>query len=73
MTEAVEIFKNDDLVSKPGNSFNYTTNGYTLLGLCLEKAANERFERLATKIFDELQMHNTHLDKNEPLIKGRAK
>lgn len=72
--EAVGMFKNDDLVAKPGTKFVYTTHGFTLLGLCLEKAAGgEKFDRLASKLFNELGMHGTKLDTNQPLISNRAK
>lgn len=73
MEEAVEMFKNDELVAKPGTEFIYTTHGFTLLGLCLEKASGVKFDRLATKLFKELEMNNTFLDRNEPLIPNRAK
>ncbi|KAI6192120.1 Beta-lactamase domain-containing protein [Aphelenchoides bicaudatus] len=71
--DAVNMFKADDLLFKPGAKFSYTTHGYTLLGWCLEKASGETFDRLAFKLFNELGMHNTCVDQNEPITPNRAK
>lgn len=71
--DAVAMFEKDGLIAKPGTKFHYTTHGFTLLGLCLEKASGEKFDRLAMKIFNELQMSNTQLDNNEPVIANRSK
>jgi CubicO group peptidase (beta-lactamase class C family) len=71
--EAVGLFKNDDLVEKPGTKTSYTTHGFSLIALCLEKASGETYDRLAAKLFHELGMHNTRLDRNEPVTPHRAR
>lgn len=73
VSEALEIFKNDELVAEPGSKFHYTTHGFTLLSAVLEKAAGESYVSQITSLFKELGMNHSYLDFNHTLISGRAR
>uniref|UniRef100_A0A915D4Z2 Beta-lactamase-related domain-containing protein n=1 Tax=Ditylenchus dipsaci TaxID=166011 RepID=A0A915D4Z2_9BILA len=73
VTDALDIFKEDDLLSKPGEKFNYTTHGFTLLSAVLEKCANKNFELLLTEMLHELGMRNTSVDTKQNIVGNRAK
>ncbi|RWS07111.1 hypothetical protein B4U79_02605, partial [Dinothrombium tinctorium] len=75
--ESLNIFKDDDLLSKPGTKFRYTTHGYTLLSAVVEQVLpkGETFGKYLTdKICrKDLGMFSTFLDESEPIIFNRAK
>jgi len=50
---AVKYFINDPLISMPNTSFNYTTFGFDLAGVVIEKALNASFEDLARALVIE--------------------
>ena len=56
-----------------GKKFHYTTHGFTLLSGVIEAAAGEPFDKHMKKIFKELGLNNTCLDKHDPLIPNRAR
>src|SRR4030095_2216363 len=61
LTEALGIFKDDQLESEPGTRFNYTTFGYTLLGVTIEGASGMTFEDyLRENIFSPAAMRDTY-------------
>ena len=58
--ELLEVFKEDDLLFKPGTNFSYSSYGYNLLSFILEKVSDTPFLELIQKeVFDPLQMSNT--------------
>ena len=62
--ESLEIFKEDDLLFKPGTNFSYSSYGYNLLSFILEEVSDKPFLELIQKeVFDPLQMSNTGADK----------
>lgn len=71
--DALEMFQNDDLISKPGEKFNYTTHGYTLLSAVLEKAAGKPFTEQSAKLFKDLGMNHTLLDNNRNIVPCRSR
>lgn len=74
--ESLKIFKDDDLMSKPGTEYLYTTFGWTLISAIVQSVLpeGEDFGKyLVRKILNkELGMIETYLDENEPLISNRA-
>lgn len=44
LSEALDIFKNRELLFKPGTKYSYTTYGYTVLGVILERISGQSFE-----------------------------
>ena len=72
--DALQLFINDELLSEPGTKFFYTTHGFTLLSAVLEKASEKSsFSKLLLELFQVLDMSETYLDQNDPLIKNRSK
>lgn len=62
--ESLEVFKEDDLLFKPGTNFSYSSYGYNLLSFILEEVSDRPFLELIQKeVFDPLQMSNTRADK----------
>ncbi len=62
-TEAISIFKNDSLMSKPGQQFLYSSFGYDLLGAVIEGASEENYlDYMQQNIWDPLLMESTYGD-----------
>jgi CubicO group peptidase (beta-lactamase class C family) len=53
LASALAIFAGDSLVHPPGTAYAYSTYGYTLLGLAVERAAGQPFlEQLRTRVLE---------------------
>lgn len=64
LTAAVEVFKNRDLKHTPGTAFYYTTYGYVVLGLIIEKVSRLSYEAYMTKnIWAKAGMLHTGVEK----------
>uniref|UniRef100_A0A0K0DU87 Beta-lactamase domain-containing protein n=1 Tax=Strongyloides stercoralis TaxID=6248 RepID=A0A0K0DU87_STRER len=72
VSHALELFKNDELLSKPGEKFNYTTHGFTLLSRVIEEVSGEEFPILVKKLFNELGMNSSYIDNNKTIIHNRV-
>ncbi|GLQ21296.1 serine hydrolase domain-containing protein [Algimonas porphyrae] len=60
---SLSLFKDDPLVSTPGDTFHYSTYGWTLLAAVLEAAAGQDFPTLLHKdVFGPLRMTDTQID-----------
>lgn len=60
LSDALVIFKDRDLLFEPGTRYNYTTYGYTVLGVIVERASDLSFEEYLQKnIWDKAGMTNT--------------
>lgn len=74
MLAAIKIFQNDPLVAEPGTRFHYTTYGYVLLGLAVEKASSLRFnDYLRQRVFAAAGMESTRQDHVYAIIPNRAR
>jgi CubicO group peptidase (beta-lactamase class C family) len=74
LVESLDIFKDDALLQAPGSKHHYTTFGYTLLGLCAERAAGQAFEELLrSEVFEPAGMKDSGVDHHALLIEGRAR
>jgi len=63
LTDAVALFKDRNLVSTPGQAFNYTTYGYVVLGLIIEKVSGMSYESyMQANIWDKAHMNNTGVE-----------
>ncbi|XP_016303985.1 serine beta-lactamase-like protein LACTB, mitochondrial isoform X2 [Sinocyclocheilus anshuiensis] len=71
--QALDLFKDDPLIFKPGSTFLYSTHAYTLLSAVVERAAGQRFLDHMMKMFRELGMLNTVPDENDPIIYNRSR
>jgi CubicO group peptidase (beta-lactamase class C family) len=72
--EALKIFANDPLVSPPGESYRYSSAGYTLLSAVLAAVAGRPFEKVvARQVWGPLGMRSTGLDDVRRIFPGRAR
>ncbi|XP_056428820.1 serine beta-lactamase-like protein LACTB, mitochondrial isoform X2 [Hyla sarda] len=71
--DALELFKNDPLVFKPGSQFLYSTHAWTLLSAVVERASGRRFLDYMQQMFRDLGMTNTLPEEHEPIIYNRAR
>ncbi|TRY84653.1 hypothetical protein DNTS_021000 [Danionella cerebrum] len=71
--QALDLFKDDPLIFKPGSVFLYSTHAFTLLSAVVERAANQGFLVHMMAMFRELGMMNTVPDENEPIIYNRSR
>jgi len=67
--DALEIFINDDLLFEPGSNFNYTSYGYNILGLLIEKISGQSFASfLNQNIWEKVEMTNTEVENSSMLM-----
>nr|XP_045581253.1 serine beta-lactamase-like protein LACTB, mitochondrial [Procambarus clarkii]XP_045581254.1 serine beta-lactamase-like protein LACTB, mitochondrial [Procambarus clarkii]XP_045581255.1 serine beta-lactamase-like protein LACTB, mitochondrial [Procambarus clarkii]XP_045581256.1 serine beta-lactamase-like protein LACTB, mitochondrial [Procambarus clarkii]XP_045581258.1 serine beta-lactamase-like protein LACTB, mitochondrial [Procambarus clarkii]XP_045581259.1 serine beta-lactamase-like protein len=71
--ESLELFQNDELYFKPGTDYLYTTHGWTVVSAVVEGASGKPFTEVITRLFYDLGLENTYLDKNAPIIYNRAR
>lgn len=71
--QALKLFKDDPLIFEPGTTFLYSTHAFTLLSAAMERAAGRRYLDLMMNMFNELGMHSTVPDENEPIIYHRCR
>ncbi|MEX8549031.1 MAG: serine hydrolase domain-containing protein [Mucilaginibacter sp.] len=73
LTEALDIFKNDSLLQKPGEQQIYSTYGYTLLGVIIEAVSGKTFmDYLKDNIFKPAGMTHTYEDEPLKIIPNRS-
>lgn len=71
--DMVNQFANSPLEYTPGDRFDYSNSGYTLLGYILETITEKSYEELLQeRIFDPLQMNNSGFYWHRPIIKNMA-
>lgn len=73
LSEGLAIFQNDPLLSPPGTAYTYTSYGYNLLGVALEKAGGKDFGALlAQEVTTPLGLTTVALDDNAAVVRGRT-
>ena len=74
LTDALSIFKDDDLDHEPGQRFTYTTFGYTLLGVIIEGASGQSFDDyMREHVFTPAGMSRTVADDVLAIVPNRAR
>ncbi len=68
LDSALGIFIKDPLVAPPGEIYNYTSYGYTLLGVVMEAASGKPFLRTMHNMLEALDMCNTEPNHPDSLI-----
>ncbi|WP_179005679.1 serine hydrolase domain-containing protein [Winogradskyella forsetii] len=72
--EAYEVFKNRKLFFEPGTKYSYTSYGYVVLGLLIEKVSGLSYEAYMQKyIWDKAEMTHTGIEKREIEPKAATK
>ncbi len=73
LSEAIKLFKNDDLLSEPGTKYQYTSFGYNLLALVIEKAAGKPFDNyVEDEILKPLKLNNTKFNDIRFVVENRG-
>ena len=73
VTDGLEIFANDTLLSAPGESYNYSTYGWNLLSAVVEGASGEQFlSYMQDNVFGPLSMRHTVAGHTDSIIVGRT-
>jgi len=64
LTDAMNVFKNRKLLFKPGIQYSYSTYGYVVLGVLIERVSGDSYENYMQKnILDKAGMKNTGIEK----------
>lgn len=73
LSEAVKLFKDDDLLHKPGTKYQYSSYGYNLLALAIQNAAKKPFaEYVEEEIFNHLDLKDTQFNDTRFVIENRG-
>lgn len=71
--EVIAFFKDLPLDFNPGSKFSYSSSGYFLLGVVIEKVSGDRYESFIQKnIFQPLGMTESGYDRSITIVKHRA-
>jgi serine beta-lactamase-like protein LACTB len=71
--DALNLFKNRDLLFEPGTQYSHTTYGYTVLGAVIEKVTGKAFEEyMQNNIWDKAEMTNTGVEKCGVKMKNKS-
>jgi serine beta-lactamase-like protein LACTB, mitochondrial len=74
LTEGLAIFANDPLVAEPGTKFIYSSYGFNLIGVAIERAAGQNYpDFMHDRVFVPLGMDHTSIDDNSRIIDHRAR
>ncbi len=74
VTAALEIFKDDTLLFKPGTQYSYSSYGWNLMSAVVETASGEDFiPFMETEVFQPLNMDHTMPDYANRDIPNRSK
>lgn len=74
LESALDTFKNDPLLHKPGTKYHYSTFGYNLLGSVAEGASDSDFiDLLYDRVLRPAEMRDTVVDDHLALIKYRTR
>ena len=73
IVEGLDIFKNSELLFKPGTKYKYSTYGWNLLSVVVQNAAKENYaDYMKKEIFSPLKMYNTSIDKSDVKFPNRT-
>ena len=77
ITDTLEQFKTDELISEPGTKFNYSNPGWQIVGAIAESVlakSGETFEsRMKELLQTQLNMTETSVERREKIIPNRAR
>lgn len=70
----LDFFKNDPLLSPPGQQFHYSTQGYTLVGCVIQGASRDKYVDFVTRnVFEPAGMKQTQADDRFAIIPYRTR
>lgn len=69
----IKNYCSDNLLSKPGEKFRYSSSGYVILGAIIESVTGKSYEEnLKERILEPLKMTNTGYDSHYTILPNRA-
>src|SRR5581483_27956 len=69
----IDLVKDRELDSAPGEKWKYSNTGYILLGMAIEAASGKSYEAFMREaVFDPLGMADTGVERNGMVLRGRA-
>lgn len=69
----VELFRELELMTEPGENYSYSSFGYYLLGYILEEVSGKKFDELLDeRILHPLGMSDTGIEDHRKIIENRA-
>ena len=72
--DGLDFFKNDPLLSEPGKTFHYSTQGYTLVGCVMEGASGAKYvDFVRQNVFAPAGMDHTQVDDRFAIIPYRTR
>lgn len=73
LQEAIDLFKNRDLVAIPGTAFNYTTYGYVVLGRIIEQISGQTYETyMRENIWEPAGMFSTGVEQTNESYSNKS-
>ncbi len=73
LVEAIEWFKDEPLLFEPGSRYSYSSYGYNLLGMAMQRAAGEPFHLFIDRnVLEPLGMRSTVPDHSDSIIAHRV-
>ena len=73
LRDALAIFKNDPLLHAPGAKMTYSTYGYTLLGVIIEKASGQEYaDFVSDNVFKPAGMTQSRPDDPHAIVANRS-
>jgi CubicO group peptidase (beta-lactamase class C family) len=73
ISDFVQLFVNDTLLSKPGSKYNYSASGFVILGLIIEKVSGKNYyDYLRDNIFKPAKMYNTSELEIDSIVSNKA-
>ena len=71
--ETIGLFRDKPLDFKPGSQYAYSNSGYVVLGYLIERLSGKSYaDFLQERIFTPLEMKDTGVESNGPIITNRA-
>src|SRR5262245_5619827 len=71
--EAIDIFKDFDLVAEPGTKYQYSSYGFNLLGAAVEGASSQSYgDYMREHVWAPLGMKDTRMDDPADIIPNRV-
>lgn len=73
-TEALEVFRDDSLVAKPGSKRVYSSSNYNLLAAIIEQVTGKTFQQVVKEeVFGPLELSNTSFDNVLRVLPNRTR
>lgn len=74
LTQTLALFKDDSLLHRPGAGITYSTYGYILLGIAVERASGMRYmDYLRRYVLEPAGMQDTRVDEQSAIIPRRVR